>query len=243
MAAIVLSVGTTHPWNVAGTGRDLVVGCDFGVRVFTAVAAVSAQGPHGLTALQPVDAEVFAAQVAALPWDSAAAARIGALPSADAVTVVADALGQHPQLPSVVDPAFAASRGGVLVQEGARLGYRHRLGALPNVILTPNVGEAQELLGGAAIARDSIARAAAALHARGCLAVLLKGGHLEGDPTDALATANGVELLAEARIAGRMHGTGCTLAMAVACEIAAGKPVVEAVLSARAYVRAQIAKH
>ncbi|MBV8196903.1 MAG: bifunctional hydroxymethylpyrimidine kinase/phosphomethylpyrimidine kinase [Candidatus Eremiobacteraeota bacterium] len=243
MAPIVLSIGTTHPWNVAGTGRDLVVGGDFGVRVFTAVAAVSAQGSQGVAALQPVEPNVFEAQVAMLPWDSAATARIGALPTGEAVATVAKALARRPELVTVVDPAFGASRGGELVDSGGRIAYRDRLGVLGNVILTPNLAEAEELLASGAIGRDAIGEAAALLRARGCLAVLLKGGHLDGAPTDALAAAEGVALFTESRIAGRMHGTGCTLAMALACELAGGKPLLDSVRSARAYVRAQIAKH
>ncbi len=73
--------------------------------------------------------------------------------------------------------------------------------------------------------------------------MLLKGGHLDGDPADALATASGVETLSEPRIAGSMHGTGCTLAMALACELARETPLPEAVRAARAYVRAQLARH
>ena len=76
---IVLSIGTNHPWNVAGIGRDLVVGTRLGARVFTAVAAVSAQDAHGVRALHPVPAEVLREQLAALPWDAAGAVRVGAL--------------------------------------------------------------------------------------------------------------------------------------------------------------------
>ncbi len=243
MTAIVLSIGTTHPWNVAGTGRDLIVAADFGARVFTAIAAVSAQGPQGLTALQPVNRNVFEAQLASLPWDSAQAVRIGALPTSEAVAVVATALRQRSELVAVVDPAFAASRGGELVDAEARNACGEQLGVLGNAILTPNLDEAAILLAADRIDRGSIGEAAATLRARGCLAVLLKGGHLDGEPTDALATAVGVELFTEPRIAGRMHGTGCTLAMAIACEVAAGMLLLDAVRSARAYVRTQIAKH
>ncbi|MGA8099018.1 MAG: bifunctional hydroxymethylpyrimidine kinase/phosphomethylpyrimidine kinase, partial [Candidatus Cybelea sp.] len=83
----------------------------------------------------------------------------------------------------------------------------------------------------------------AALQARGAAAVLVKGGHLDGDPADALAIQGGVEIFTEPRIAGSMHGTGCTLAMALACELAGGTPIARAVGAARAYVRAQLARH
>lgn len=243
MRTIVLSIGTTHPWNVAGIGRDIVVGCELSVRVFTAVAAVSAQDGRGVTALHAVPLNAFEAQLSALPWASAGAVRVGALPTLAAVRAVADRLRAHRALLAVVDPVFTASRGGELADDAARYGLRDEIATLPNVVLTPNLREAALLLGTEGIERDAIGAAAATLRARGAYAVLLKGGHLEGDPVDALATADGVEVFAEPRIAGEMHGTGCTLAMALACELAAGRPLPHAVRAARAYTRAELARH
>jgi hydroxymethylpyrimidine/phosphomethylpyrimidine kinase len=243
MSTIVLSIGTSHPWNVAGVGRDLIVGGELGVRVFTAVAAVSAQDGRGVAALHAVPANVFDAQLSTLPWTSAGAVRVGALPTLSAVRAVAERLRAHPSLFAVVDPVFAASRGGELSDDAARYGVRDEIATLPNVVLTPNLGEAALLLGIAGIERGALGEAAATLRGRGAYAVLVKGGHLDGDPVDALATAQGVELFAEPRIAGEMHGTGCTLAMALACELAAGRPLLHAVRAARAYTRAELARH
>lgn len=242
MSAIVLSIGTTHPWNIAGVGRDIIVGADLGVRVFTATAAVSAQGGRGVIALHAVPPEILQAQLDVLPWDAAVAARVGALPTLASVRAVVAALHDR-TLPAVVDPVLAASRGGALSDDAAHYALRDELAVLPNVVLTPNLAEAELLLGRGPIERDSIGEAATALAARGGLAVLLKGGHLAGDPVDALASAEGLELFSEPRIAGEMHGTGCTLAMALACELAGGTPLAHAVRAARAYTRAQIARH
>jgi hydroxymethylpyrimidine/phosphomethylpyrimidine kinase len=243
MAVIVLSIGTTHPWNVAGVGRDLVVGCAKECRVFTAVAAVSAQNSTGVIALGPVEQELFEAQLSALPWESAGAVRVGALPTSAAVRAVAAALQARLWLPAVVDPVFAASRGGELSVRAARDALEAELATLSSVILTPNLREAAALLNGDAIERSNLGEAATRLRAGGAGAVLLTGGHLEGDPADALATKDGVEIFSEPRIAGAMHGTGCTLAMTLACELASGAPLREAVRSARAFVRAEIARH
>lgn len=242
MTAIVLSIGTTHPWNVAGVGRDIIVGADLGVRVFTVTAAVSAQGARGVIELHAVPPDVLRAQLDVLPWEAASAVRVGALPTVASVRAVVRALRERTQ-PTVVDPVFAASRGGALSDDTARYALRDELAVLPNVVLTPNLAEAELLLGSGPIDRDSIGVAATALAARGGLAVLVKGGHLGGDPVDALATADGLELFSEPRIAGEMHGTGCTLAMALACELAGGTPLAHAVRAARAYTRAQIARH
>lgn len=243
MTPIVCSIGTTHPWNVAGVGRDIIVGSSLETRVFTAVAAVSAQDGRGVTALQPVPDFVLEAQLAVLPWDAAGAVRVGALPNGSAVLRVSDALRRRPWLTAIVDPVFSATRGGELGDDAARTALRDELATLGNVVLTPNLAEAAWLLGRATLDRASVTDAAAALQGRGALAVLLKGGHLEGEPTDVLATAGGVTPLSEPRIAGAMPGSGCTLAMALACAVAAGSPLLDAVRSARAYVRAELARH
>lgn len=237
-----LSIGTTHPWNVAGTGRDIVVGTSLGARVFTAVAAVSAQDGSGVRALTAIDLENFAAQLDALPWASSSAVRVGALPTAAHVTAVVERLRPRPDLPAVIDPVLQASLGGAVSSDDAFAAVNATLSRLPSVILTPNLHEAARLLNVPSISRETLREAAAALARRGSRAVLLKGGHLEdGDPVNALATNDAVETFTESRIAGRMRGTGCTLAMALACELARGAGLIEAVRSARAYVRTQIA--
>lgn len=240
---IVLSIGTSHPWNVAGTGRDVVVATRLGLRVFTAIAAVSAQDARGVRALHPVPVENLREQLATLPWDAAGAVRIGAMATAENVRAVASALRSRPALDAVVDPVCAASHGGRLVDDDAWREVAESLATLPNVVLTPNAGEAAALLGAHPLTRESIGGAAVALQQRGARAVLVTGGDLDGDPVDALATAAGLELFSEPRIAGEMRGTGCTLAMALACELARGTPLVPAVVAARAFVRAEIARH
>ena len=237
----VLSVGTTHPWNVAGVGLDQLIGGEFGVRVLTVTTAVSAQDAGGVRGLYPLPAEAIRAQFASIPWDAICAIRVGAAPTADAIHEVADALLQHPETPAVVDPVFTATLGGKLAEDGAFPVFRDELATLPNVILTPNVGEAAMLLGTKDLTRNDLAEAAGALLARGARAILIKGGHLSGDPVDTLASADGVDRYIDNRLPGDMRGTGCTLAMALACELARGMKLLDAVRSARAFVRAKIA--
>jgi hydroxymethylpyrimidine/phosphomethylpyrimidine kinase len=240
---IVISIGTTHPWNVAGVGRDLIVGAELGVRVFTAIAGVSAQDAGGVRALQAIDAPTFATQLLTLPWNAAGAVRVGALVSPANVRALVAVLHARPELLAVVDPVLAASRGGQLAGDDTRAAIRDQLAASPTTILTPNLSEAVALLGVSEIDAGSIGDAARALQRRGAHAVLLKGGHLNGEPVDALATASGVELFSAPRIAAEMHGTGCTLAMALASELAKGIALREAVIAARAFVRAGLAAH
>ena len=236
----VCSIGTTHPWNVAGVGLDLRIGAELGARVFTVVCAVSAQDLHGVQALEPVEPGIVQAQLETIPWDAVDAVRVGALGSPSAVHAVAEALGDL-ELPAVVDPVHVATRGGVLSDIPTLREIGAELLTLPTVILTPNLAEASVLLG-REIGREQLAAGAVELRSRGARAVLLKGGHLEGEPTDAFADAEGVEIWSETRIAHEMRGTGCTLAMALACALARGDELRGAARFARGFVRDKIAK-
>ncbi len=235
-----LCVGTSHPWNVAGVGRDLEVGMDLGARVLTAIAAVSAQDELGVRALLVLPEATLQAQLDALSGAEIGAVRIGALGSAENVGCVAGFLHSIAPIPAVVDPVFAASTGGALANEGTIAALRDRLASLANVVLTPNLAEAAVLLERGPIGRGDLENAASALYARGAHAVLLKGGHLAGDPVDVLASPAGIETFAAPRIAAAMRGTGCTLAMALACELAHGRALRDAVLAARAFVRTKM---
>ena len=115
-----------------------------------------------------------------------------------------------------------ATLGGALAGDDVAGALYKLMSVLPSVILTPNLSEAAALLDAPVSTRDGMAAAAEALLRRGMRAVLLKGGHLDGDPVDVLASRDGTETLSDTRIAGRMRGTGCTLAIALACELARG---------------------
>lgn len=237
----VLSIGTTHPWNIAGVGLDTLVGHELGVRTVTVRTAVSAQDEGGLHALETLSPAIVRAQFETVHPSEIDAVRVGALTSVEMIGVVSEGLRRYYDLPIVVDPVFSASRGGTFADNETILALRDAILTLPSVIATPNIAEAQQLLGGRKIDRDSIAQAARDVHHLGCHAVLLKGGHLPGNPVDALATRDNVELFDGARVSGELRGTGCLLAMALACALAQGDPLGDAVRFARAFVRRKIA--
>lgn len=239
--SVVASIGTTHPWNIAGVGLDLLVAREFDVRALTVVAAVSAQNERGLHALEPVSEQLLDAQLRALPMTEVRALRVGALCGARAVERVAEFVAAHAKVPAVVDPVLGASLGGAFLDDAAFIALRDRLATLPSVVLTPNVAEAARLLGVASVTRETLDEAAQTLRDRGARAVLLKGGHLDGDPVDALVDERGLETYADVRVAADMRGTGCALAMAIACELASGSTLRESVTVARAFVRTKIA--
>ncbi len=242
----VLSIGTTHPWNVAGVGLDIRLGARTGNDVYTVVAAVSAQDAGGVRALHAVDPVTLREQLASVPWPQIAAVRVGALPSAEHVAIVAERIAAHPRLYTVVDPVLSASPGGALAAPGTLEALRDRLLALENAIATPNLAEGAALLGRRAIEREEMDDAARAILAFGGCAVVLTGGHLEGEPRDLLVERARErirsESLAASRIPGKHRGTGCTLAFGMAAALADGASIGDALRSARALVRARLAE-
>lgn len=235
----VLSIGTSHPWNVAGVGLDIRIGAELGVRVLTVVAAVSAQDARGVHALEIQSLQTIDAQLKAIPWEVVRAVRVGALGASEVVPLVATQLASR-DLPVVVDPVLGATGGGALGGAETLRVIGETLATMPQTILTPNLAEASALLG-RTIGREELTDAALELKNRGPRAVLLKGGHLVGEPSDALADADGIEMFSGQRLALEMRGTGCTLAMALACALARGDGLRDAVRFARAFVREKIA--
>jgi hydroxymethylpyrimidine/phosphomethylpyrimidine kinase len=234
---VVCTIGTTDPWNAAGLGLDLWALRECGARAVSVVAAVSAQdagGVHELTATAP---ELIAAQFAALAALPIAAYRVGALAGAPAVAAVAAAVRSRPA-PLVLDPVLAASGGGEFAGEATLAALLAELIPLAT-LLTPNLSEASRLSGLPVTSLDEMKAAAANLAAAGP-AVLVKGGHLGGAPVDLLWTAGAPEAFAGERIPANLRGTGCLLAAAAAAELAKGATIREAVVVARAFVRAKL---
>lgn len=238
-APLLVSIGTTHPWNIAGVGLDARVAAEFGVRHAAVIAGVTAQDEAGMHGKCALPSAMVQAQLQALP-ENIAAFRIGALFDAQNVEVVARFLKTQSGIPVVVDPVLGASLGGAFADAATYDALRAGVFTLP-VVLTPNVPEAQRLTGRTITTQDELLAAAREILAFGPHAVLVKGGHLPGDPIDVLISADELHVLADTRLEGSMRGSGCVLAAALACELAAGKPLLDAVETARAYVRDKIA--
>ena len=236
---LLVSIGSTHPWNIAGTGLDAHVAREYGVDHAAVVAGITAQDESGLHEKMAVPAAMVQAQLNAVPAEIDAI-RIGALLDAQTVSVVAAYVRAKAGVAAVVDPVLGASLGGAFADAAAYDALRAELFSLP-VILTPNVPEAQLLTGRVIEAQEDALAAARTLLEFGPAAVLLKGGHLHGDPADVLITRSEVHVFGGTRLPGAMRGSGCVLAAALACELARGRPVCDAVEGARAFVRAKIA--
>ena len=227
----------------AGIQADIKTVTALGGFAMTAITALTAQNTTGVYGVVPVD-PAFIAQQMRLVLDDLGAdcAKTGMLHSAAVIeTVVAVLDDRAPGLPLVADPVMFAKGGHALLEPAAMAVLRAVL--IPRAtIVTPNLPEAEALAGIAVTDVEGMKRAGAAILALGAAAVLVKGGHLDSPVlTDLLMTRDGIELFADARIDTRhTHGTGCTLASAIATGLAAGLALDDAVRQARAYVREAI---
>lgn len=241
----VLTIAGTDPSGGAGIQADLKTIAALGGYGLSAITAVVAQNGAGVRALQPLPADLVAAQIEAA-FDEAPvdAVKIGLLADPGIVRAVAAALGRHRPRHVVLDPVMVASAGQPLLAAAALEVLRAELLPL-TTLLTPNLAEAGVLLGrpapaDAAAMRDCLA----GLQALGPGWVLLKGGHLStsAESTDLLAGPGGaVTAHAGPRITTTNdHGTGCTLSAAIAT-LLPQQPPVAAVAGARAYLQAALA--
>ncbi|MGE0224601.1 MAG: bifunctional hydroxymethylpyrimidine kinase/phosphomethylpyrimidine kinase [Acetobacteraceae bacterium] len=244
MRGRVLVIAGSDSGGGAGIQADIKTITALGGFAMTALTALTAQNTLGVFGVLPVPPDFIRQQIAVVMDDLGAdVLKTGMLGDTTTIEAVSDALAEHaPKVPLVLDPVMVAKGGHHLLASDAVATLRRRL--LPRAtVITPNLPEA-EALAGMNIASVAEMRAAAqALLALGVPAVLLKGGHLPGDDlVDLLATPDGIEEFAGTRIQTRhTHGTGCTTASAVATGLAQGLSLRDAVIRARAFVRAALA--
>lgn len=227
----------------AGIQADIKAVTALGGYAATAITALTAQDTRGVQGVVGVAPDFIRLQMRMVLEDIGAdAIKTGMLADTPIIEAVCDVLESHGAgIPLVADPVMVAKGGHKLLADEAVETLRTRL--LPMAaLITPNLPEAEVLSGMSIPGVPAMRRAAERLLATGTRAVLLKGGHLEGETlTDLLATPEGIETFESARIATRhTHGTGCTLASAIACGLAGGMALRDAVVRARAYVRAAI---
>ncbi|MGE5506624.1 MAG: bifunctional hydroxymethylpyrimidine kinase/phosphomethylpyrimidine kinase [Actinomycetota bacterium] len=243
MTGRVLIIAGSDSGGGAGIQADIKTVTCLGGYAATAITALTAQNTCGVFAVHEVPPDFVVRQMQLVLEDVGAdCIKTGMLATTRIIEAVADALERFaPQVPLVVDPVMVAKGGAPLLADEAAKTMVARL--LPRAaVLTPNLPEAEALLGRAIPDVDAMEEAARDLLAMGPQAVLLKGGHLPGDDlVDILADSTGVRRFTGKRIAGTStHGTGCTLASAIATGLARGTTLDDAVARARAYVRRAI---
>lgn len=242
----IVAVGGLDPGGGAGIIRDRLAATALGARVALVGTAWTVQSTAGVQAVEPRASDAVGRALAAALGDgreqpgavASKAVKIGMLATAGVARAVLEALDGFPG-PVVVDPVLASSSGGPLFA-----GPPSELMPLLRraTVVTPNLAEAALLTGRAVVTVEEAAEAGRALVAAGCRAVLVKGGHLEGAPTDLLC-ASGIELpFLGIRVPGPSpRGTGCALATALAVELARAQPIPDAVATAKAWLTDQIA--
>jgi len=243
MRGRVLVVAGSDSGGGAGIQADIKTVTALGGFAMTAVTALTAQNSLGVAGVHTPPPEFVAEQIRVTLEDLGCdAVKTGMMASAPIIEAAADALdGLAGAVPWVVDPVMVSSSKDPLLDAGAVAALKARL-ISKAAIVTPNMAEAEALTGLAVADPDAMEVAGRALLETGAGAALITGGHLDGDAiTDVLVTAAGAERFAGPRIETRhTHGTGCTLASAIACSLAQGMELRESVVRARAYVAAAI---
>jgi len=238
----VLIVAGSDSGGGAGIQADLKTVTCLGGYGASAITALTAQNTMGVFAVETVPPAFVRQQIDLVIDDIGAdCIKTGMLASAAIIAAVADSLDRVPTVPLVLDPVMVAKGGAALLDPAAVETLTLRL--LPRArLLTPNLPEAEALLSRRIPDAAAMEAAARDLLRFGSQAVLLKGGHLEGDELiDLLADADGVRVFSGRRLPGTStHGTGCTLASAIATGLAQGLDLVAAVERGRAYVRRAI---
>jgi len=241
-----LTIAGSDSGGNAGVQADLRAFHAYGLHGCTVFTALTAQNPFGVSAIHPVPTDFVRAQLdAVLRFYDIRALKTGMLATAPLIETVADKLAAHPEIAKVIDPVMVATSGAKLIDDTAVETLKTRLLPLATLI-TPNIPETEVLTGRELVSRAAVRDAAKELYdAYGC-AVLVKGGHAVGDLTaaeDTLFDGKAFSAYTMPWIDDPVstHGTGCSLAAALAAELTLGMDLPAAVAGAKDYVHQAIA--
>ncbi|KDR59887.1 MULTISPECIES: bifunctional hydroxymethylpyrimidine kinase/phosphomethylpyrimidine kinase [Streptomyces] len=236
----VLTVAGSDSGGGAGIQADLKTMLALGVHGMSVLTAVTAQNSLGVQGVWELPDDAVRTQYRSVVDDiGVQAVKTGMLSSASLVTTVAELLAAT-EAPAVVDPVGVSKHGDSLLAESALDAVRHRLMPVATVA-TPNLDEVAQLTGVEVRDEAGMERAAEAVLALGPTWALIKGGHLSGDAVDLLTDGTETHWYRAPRLDNRhTHGTGCTLASAIASHLALGHPVPQAVGLAKEYLTGAI---
>ncbi len=238
-----LTIAGSDPSGGAGIQADLKTFHQFGVYGEAVISLVTVQNTQRVSRVEMMPADLVAEQIRAVLEDiPPKAAKTGALGSEEIVEVIAE-LAQSFPFPLVVDPVMISKQGARLMSYKAEEALKHKL--LPYAALvTPNIPEAEMLAGMNIRTEEEMSTAGDRILEFGCKAVLVKGGHLPGEPVDILrwpgarAPNDGHSRFSGSRITTKhTHGTGCTYSAAITAVLALGNTLPEAILHSRQYVQ------
>ncbi len=231
-----LTIAGSDSGGGAGIQADLKTFAARGVYGTSVLTAITAQNTRGVSGVLELPEDIIAAQFDAVLSDIGAdAAKTGMLSSVPIIELVSEKLRQWGVDRLVVDPVMVAKSGDRLLREDAAGALRERLLPLA-LVLTPNLPEAEALIGRPVRTRAEIEDAARRIAEMGVRNVVIKGGHAEGAPTDLLYDGDRfIEYPAERIESSNTHGTGCTFSAAIAAALARGESVPDAVGEAKRY--------
>ncbi len=230
---VVLVIAGHDPVGGAGVQADIEAIAALGCHAATAITALTVQDTRNVVGFTLTDASLLRAQLDVILGDlKPAAVKIGMIGSANNAREIARALQRLPGVPVVLDPVLVAGGGGALALADLRAAMTNMLFPLATVI-TPNGPEARTLAN-----QEALADCARALAQRGAQHVLITGGHESGAQIVTRLYRNGEEISAfsQPRLPGNYHGSGCTLASALAARLACGSPLKTATRDALDYV-------
>ena len=234
---IALTIAGSDSGGGAGIQADLKTFAALGVHGTSAITAITAQNTVDVTDVFELPPRLVRAQIDAVVSDLGVdAAKTGMLSSAEIIEAVAAAVEAHAITKLVVDPVMVAKGGARLLRDDAVGALRSRLLPLA-AVLTPNIPEAEVLLGHPVRSLDERREAARELLALGPRAVVVKGGHAEGAAVDVYWDGSElVELIADRIETANTHGSGCVFSAAIAARLAAGRQAVDAVRDAKQFI-------
>ena len=247
---VALTIAGSDSSAGAGVQADLKTFSVFGVYGLTAVTCIVAEIPGKVSRIEAVSARIVREQIEVLAKNfKIAAIKTGLLCSAEIISAVAKTIRgienlSVPRIPLVIDPVIVATSGDPLLEPAAIEAYEKKLFPLASVI-TPNLDEAEQLLGTKIRDRQSMHRAGKELKRKLGTAILLKGGHLAGDyAVDLLFIDERVVEFSAPLVRGvATHGTGCTYSAAITAGLASGLSLEEAIRRAKKFVTKSIARH
>jgi hydroxymethylpyrimidine/phosphomethylpyrimidine kinase len=247
---VALSIAGSDSSGGAGIQADLKTFSALGVYGLTAVTCIVAEIPGKVSRIEPASAKIVREQVEVLAKSfPISAIKTGLLCSGEIISAVAKTIQDvhktfAPRIPLVIDPVIVATSGDPLLEPAAIEIYEKELFPLASLI-TPNLGEAEWLLGTKIEDRRSMRVAGKKLEQKFETAILLKGGHLAGDCAIDLLFANGkvVEFSAPFVRDVATHGTGCTYSAAITAGLAKGLSLKEAITRAKKFVTDSITRH
>lgn len=240
MPAIALTIAGSDPSGGAGIQADLKTFHQFGVYGEAVITLLTVQNTRTVSRVHTLSADLVTEQIQAVIADiPPAAAKTGALGNIEIIETVA-ALAEFFDFPLIVDPVMVSKHGARLLAPEAETALRLKL--LPRAFLvTPNLHEAEALTGLSIRAKEDMPAAAQRLLEFGCPNVLIKGGHLPGQPVDLLYGQDGGHFFEGARVETRhTHGTGCAYSAAITAGLALGRSLREAVAQAKDFVQRAI---